>query len=189
MNLDKVTREPGLEKKIKVVGGKSFTSELIQIKWTPTPEALKFEFLNKSGDSMSIIWEESFFIDKNKKFHKVTHAGIKPQNMSKSMPPRNISPQQKIKDMVYPGDYYFQKEKTEVVRGLDGSRSFSGTILEWKKKPIFAKKVKLKEPEDFDFASYKENLEKGKFEVNLLVKIGEKKYKYNFYFTPDVKEK
>lgn len=189
MKLDKVAREPGLEKEIKVVAGKSFTGELIQIRWTPTPEALKFELLNKSGDSISIIWEESSFIDKSKKYHRLTHAGIKPKNVSKSIPPQNIPPKQKIKDMVYPGDYFFQKEKTEVARGLDGSMSYSGTVLEWKKKPIFEKKVSLREPGDFDFAGYKENLEKAVFEVVLSVKAGEKKYEYYFYFKPEVKEK
>lgn len=189
MNLDKVAREPGLEKEIKVVGGISFTDELIQIKWMPTPEALKFELLNQSGDSMSIDWEESSFIDKDKKRHRVLHSGIKPGNQNKTIPPQDLPAKRKIKDMVYPGDYFFQKEKTEVARGLDGSMSYSGTILEWKKKPIFEKKVRLKEPGDFDFAGYKENLEKAVFDVVLSLKAGEKKYKYYFYFKPEVKEK
>jgi hypothetical protein len=189
MKLDKVARDPGPEKEIKVTAGKSFTDELIQIQWTPTPEELKFELLNKSGDSISLIWEESSFVDKSKLYHKITHAGIKPKNASKSMPPQNIPPKQKIKDMVYPKDYYFQKEKTEVARGLDGSMAYSGTVLEWKKKPVFEKKIRLKEPGDFDFAGFKENLEKAVFDVVLSLKAGEKKYKYYFYFKPEVKEK
>ena len=71
MNLEKVTRDPGLEKEINVVEGKSFTDELIEIKWTPTPQALKFELLNKSGDSMSLVWDESSFVDEKKRYHRV----------------------------------------------------------------------------------------------------------------------
>jgi hypothetical protein len=189
MNLDKVTRDPELGKEIKVVAGKSFTDELIEIKWTPMPEELKFELLNKSGDSMSLVWDESSFVDKSKKYHRVTHAGIKPKNVNKSVPPQNIPPKQKIKDMVYPSDYFFQKEKTEVARGLDGSMSYSGTVLEWKKMPIFEKKIRLNEAGDFDFAGYKENLEKAVFDIVLSLKAGEKQYKYYFYFKPEVKEK
>ncbi|MGD2088119.1 MAG: hypothetical protein PVH61_18215 [Candidatus Aminicenantes bacterium] len=189
MILDKVTREPAPEKEIKVVAGKSFSDELIQIKWTPTPEALKFELFNNSGDAISIIREESSFIDKDKRRHRVLHSGFKPKSINMTMPPRDIPAKQKIKDMVYPGDYFFQKQKTEVARGLDGSRSYSGTVLEWKKKPIFEKKVRLKEPEDFDFAGYKANLEKALFDVILSLKAGEKKYKYTFYFKPEVTEK
>jgi len=189
MNLDKVTRQPVLEKEIDVVGGKAFSDEMIQIQWTPTPEELKFELLNKSGDSLSLTWEGCFFIDKDKRRHRVLHSGIKPQNMNDTMPPQDIAAKQKVKDMVYPGDYFFQKQKTEVARGLDGSMSYTGTVLEWKKKPIFEKKVSLKEAEDFDFAGYKENLEKAVFEVILLLNAGEKKYEYDFYFKPEVKEK
>jgi hypothetical protein len=189
MDLDTVTRDPKLEKEINVVGGKSFTDELIEIKWTPTPQALKFELLNKSGDSMSLAWDESSFVDEKKRYHRVTHSGIKPKNVKKPMPPKNIPPKQRIKDMVYPGDYFFQKQKTEISKGLDGSRSYSGVVLEWKKKPVFEKKKRLIEPEDFDFAGYKENLEKAVFTVVLSLNAGEKKYKYYFHFKPEVKEK
>ncbi len=189
MNLDKVTREPGLEKEIKVIGGKSFTDELIQIQWTPAPEELKFELLNNSDISISITWEESSFIDKDKKKHRVLHSGIKPENLNKTMPPLDIPAKQKIKDMVYPGDYLFLKQKTEVDRGLDGSMRYGGVIMEWKKKPLFEKKTSLKEAEDFDFAGYKENLEKSVFEVVLSLKAGEKKYEYSFSFKPEVTEK
>lgn len=189
MNLDSVTREPQLEKEIKVVEGKSFTDEQIEIKWTPTPEALKFELLNNSGDSMSLVWDESSFVDKKKMYHRVTHSGIKPKNVKKAMPPQTIPPKKKIKDMVYPSDYFFQKEKTEISRGLDGSRSYSGIVLEWKKEPIFEKKIRLNESGDFDFAGYKEDLEKAVFEVVLSLKAGEREFKYHFYFKPEVKEK
>ena len=189
MNLEKVTRDPGLEKEINVVGGKSFTDEFIEIKWTPTPEALKFELFNNSGNSMSLVWDESSFVDKKKLYHRVTHSGIKPKNVKKSMPPLTIPPKKKIKDMVYPSDYFFQKQKTEISRGLDGSRSYSGIVLEWKKKPVFEKKIRLVEPGDFDFAGYKEDLEKSVFNVVLSLNAGEKKYKYYFHFKPEVKEK
>jgi len=144
MNLDQVTRQPGLEKEIEVVGGKSFTDELIQIQWTLTPEDLKFELLNNSGDSLSLIWEECFFIDKDKKRHRVLHSGIKPEKINNTMPPQVITSKQKIKDMVYPGDYFFQKQKAEMGRGLDGSMSYSGQSWNGKKKPLFEKKVSFK---------------------------------------------
>lgn len=188
IKLDKVTREPGMDKEIKVFDDKSFNDELIQIKWMLKSKELKFELFNNSDELISIDWEKSSFKDKSNKEHRITHSGIKPDNMKKVMPPLDIPPKQKIKEMVYPCSYYFKKEKTEVSRGLSGQMASSAIIIEWQKKPIFEKKLKLNKPSDFDFAGFKKDLEKG-FEVLLLFKQGDKTYKYSFYFEPEVKEK
>ena len=189
MKLVQATRDPGPGTEIIIQAGKSCQDDVLQMKWMPGPKDLDFELLNKAADSIAIIWEESFFIDKSNIPHRVTHSGIKPENMEEPVPPLDISPGKKIKDMVYPYDYFFQKSKTEVNRGLDGTMSYSSIILTWEKKPVYEKKVVLKEEKDFDFAGFKANLEKETFEVRLTVKAGEKKYLYHFYFKPEVAEK
>ncbi len=189
MKLHGVNRVMDMEKVEKTVVGDLFEDESIQVKWTPESKELKFELLNKTSGPIFMIWEESFFLDRNEAELRIIHSGIKPENMYKSAPPQDIPSNTRINDSVFPCDYLSQKTKLETQRGLDGAILSSVPVYEWIKKPLYEKKVSIKKSDDFDFTTYKEELLKETFGVLLTVKEGEKKYRYYFKFIPEVKEK
>ena len=163
--------------------GKIYKDELIEIVWKWKTNDLKFELLNKTGRPLSIVWEESYFIDKYKNELRITHSGIKMWNMAKFMPPTEIPTKQRVKEKIYPCEYFFQKPK------LDQRPGYIGRVVEWEKRPLYEKKVKLNKPDDFDFAEYKKKLSEAVFEVILKVDAAGQWYEYRFHFKHEVKEK
>lgn len=189
MKLYKVTRVLEEEKKEKIIGGNVFDDELIQIKWTIKKNDLKFELRNKTGGTISIVWEQSVYLDRNNKKLRLTHKGVKKEKMLFMMQPGEIPPNKKIKERVYPCEYFHEVPKTEINKPLDGS--IGDQIIrttEWKKKPLYRKKVRIDKSADFDFAAFEEDLRKP-VGVILLLQAGGYEYEYMFTFKPDVKEK
>ncbi len=183
ISLDIVTRTPPLDKGILIMDGKIYNDDLIEIVWKWKTNELKFELRSKTDHPMSIIWEESYFIDKHKTELRITHSGIKPWNMAKFMPPTEIPSKQRIKKIIYPCEYFFQKPK------LDQRPGYMARVMEWEKRPIYKRKVKLNKPDDFDFANYKKKLAEAAFEVLLTIDAAGQWYEYRFHFKPEVKEK
>lgn len=187
--LEKVTRQSLVEDETLMPTGLSFSDDLIQITWNPKPQKIEFILKNISSKSISIVWQDSYFIDRDNVRHEVIPSTIKPDKMQDPVPPVEIPAGSKLDDWFFPKGYYARESKQEPRTDISGRMTHSYTVTEWVKRPIYIEKEKLKKPDDFDFAAYKSELEKNTFEVILFLKSGLDTFEYHHFFKPDVKEK
>lgn len=189
MKLYKVTRFMEEKKVEKNISGKIFDDEVIQIKWAIKTNSLKFELRNKTGDAIFIVWEQSVFLDRNGKKLRLTHKGIKKGKMLLMMKPGEIKAGKKIKENIYPCEYFYEVPKLEVTRPAGGGPGGGmHHITEWKKRPLYKKRASMDESENSDPAAFEEDLRKP-IGVLLVVHAGGFEYEYEFTFKPDVKGK
>jgi hypothetical protein len=87
-----------------------FEDELLIMKWVSTPTDIFFGFNNKTDRPVSIVWDESRFIDTNGVSHKLIHSGIGYEGRNDSHPPTVVAARGTLEDFVHPADY-FQREE------------------------------------------------------------------------------
>lgn len=160
VKLEKVVTEGEGSKEVKIENGKSYSDDVIEILWLPAPSGFNFELKNKLKNSISVIWDDCSFITGSGESHRIMHAGIKYINRDQPMPPTQIPMDSKITDLFYPSDYvYFS----------------SGRYGGWSSPQIFDDKMKDK--------SYEKLANKNpEYRAILVIKNGEQKLIYHFYF-------
>ncbi len=187
LSLENVIMEsqPGGEKKSLEVDGSSCSDDFMQIRWSPTPKRFDFVLTNKTGSPLTLIWEQSKFIDEKGIEHNVIAEKVKFSESPKPIPPTTIPPGGKIKNMVYPRDYAVLTPKLEVVQDFATKATTHYEKKEWVKKEIFQKKIKLSQMKmqdnDFDIETY---WQKTRYKVILALKINGKETNYHFFFKP-----
>lgn len=82
------------------------TSDFL-ISFSITPREIGFVLTNRSQSLIRLIWDESVFIDRNARTHKVTHAGIRFIERDRSMPPTPIPPGARLEDLFFPVTYVY----------------------------------------------------------------------------------
>lgn len=167
LKLDKILNESQLETEMKPTDENSFNDDWISIQWIPTPDGFNFTMINKINTTLSIIWDDSAFINEEGNTSKVMHGGVKFTEKGQSLPPTNIPLLAKIQDVILPVDYcYF---------GTAKKLGWGSGIKKWRNNPIWDEKINDKEFEKM----------KGKdltFRVILNVKKGDEKRNYHFFF-------
>ncbi len=78
--------------------------DLIFIAWMPPGASLGFEILNKSAESVKIIWDEASYVDIGNNAHRVIHSGVKLADRNSLQPVTVVPSKGRISDMVYPSD-------------------------------------------------------------------------------------
>lgn len=88
------------------VNAKAFVVEdkNILIKYTPdiVDAGVQFEFQNKSSKPISIVWDQTTFINAGSQSERVFHDGVIIKDRNTSLPPTLIPPTAKHADMVIP---------------------------------------------------------------------------------------
>lgn len=183
LSLEKVIIESNMDKKSLDANANSFSDDLIKIQWRPEPKELKFELHNKGDVPITIMWDNSGFIDEMEKIHKIIHSKVELKQRPKPMEPTIIPPGGSITDMVYPRDYASPQPEIESVQDFRTGAVTTYEKMKWVKREIYPKKITLKEmkkkDKEFDIATYLEN---NKYKVILELKLNEKKYNYHFLF-------
>lgn len=86
----------------------SYEDELIKIVWLPLSTQFAFTLLNKSDNSIKIIWDEAVYVDVNGSSGRVMHSGIKYIDRSNPQPPTVVVKKAKVDDIVVPtGNVYY----------------------------------------------------------------------------------
>jgi hypothetical protein len=87
-----------------------FEDEMVRIKWLPTPYDVVFVLNNKANRPVSIVWDESRFIDEKGVSHRLIHSGIGYEDRNHSHPPTVDAARGTLEDFVHPADYFQWEE-------------------------------------------------------------------------------
>jgi hypothetical protein len=140
----------------------SYEDSLINIIWTPTANEFHFSILNKTKNTIRIIWDNAIYIDENSSSNRIVHGDIKLSETNNSQVPTSIARGSKINDMVVP------------IHNI----SFKGY---WKIKPFF--QYSTNEPEELK--SLKEKYVGKTVSILLPISIKEQEHEYIFSFKID----
>lgn len=165
--LDKVLNESQIENVMRPEAENTFTDDWISIYWNPSPESFAFRMENKTNTTISIIWNDSAFVNEQGMSSKVFHGNMKLINKDEPIAPTNIPLLAKIDDMIAPVDYWYF--------GAAKKFGYGSAVKKWRSNPIWDNEIKDKEFEEL----------KGKdvtFRVILCVKKGEERRVYHFFF-------
>lgn len=83
----------------------TFEDEFINIKWSPHARGFDFTLLNKTDNSIKIIWDEALIIDEIKRSLAVMHTGIKYSEKESSQVPSVVIRKGYLIDSVVPSQY------------------------------------------------------------------------------------
>lgn len=195
VKLERVEREPKLEPEIKVKDGKLFDSSTFAIVWAPAPQGFRFRIYNKSNSPITILWNESQFIDENGNPHNITHKDVKRPSLDemRAMKPTVVLVGGDWQDVFFPFDSDYiehEKELTPFSSDQGGNAARTYGLSGLRIRPIFIDKYKEKQvkklfkkeskkDKNFNFESYINNLT---FKTVMVLKFNESKYLYHFFF-------
>ena len=82
----------------------SYEDNVISISWLPSKEQIDFSLVNKSGNSIKIIWDDAAYIDIENSSSRVLHKGVKYINREKSQIATVVPDGATLNDVVCPSD-------------------------------------------------------------------------------------
>lgn len=71
--LDKVAKEPNIKKFLQPAEDGSFSDSLISIAWNSGADGFRFDLTNKSNATLSISWEQVFFVNEKGEKNAIVH--------------------------------------------------------------------------------------------------------------------
>jgi hypothetical protein len=164
--------------------------EGLTVDWAPSPSYFEFKLKNNTGQKVTIVWDETLFVNETDESSGVMHFGVKFIDKEKPMPVTVVPKGTSKADMVYPRDYAFYGRPNAWT--LHGPRKRKFSLMsgvgkeEWQQRPIFFAKVtkKLmkaanKEDPKFDLAEFVKGLH---YKVILALKVGEEKKEVTYKF-------
>ncbi|MCP4219030.1 MAG: hypothetical protein GY765_30630 [bacterium] len=158
--LEKVEREPAVEKDVVLEKNGTYKDQLIHIVWSPSPRGFDFVLINQSTAPIKVIWKQCYLKDAFSKY-TIVHGGIKG---IEQQPASSISPKKKLSDHIYPAAF------VKYVRGR---------YTEIRQKTIYKKKFKEKDAPFFSATT---------FTATLTLLTGDTLYKYLFHFKTELVE-
>jgi hypothetical protein len=81
-----------------------YSDDQIEANFIFTPTSIEMNIINKSNETIKLIWDDSAFIDRDGLSTKVMHEGIKYNDLNNSILPSIIPRNGKINDIVIPTD-------------------------------------------------------------------------------------
>lgn len=165
--LDKVFNEAEIDNVMKPTEANTFADDWFNIVWTPTPKGFDFVMENKANKTLTIVWDESNFINEKGESGKVFHSEVKFINKDESISPTNIPIFAKINDILLPVEYWYFGTAKKI--------GWGSAVKQWRNIPIWDTKIK-----DSEFEALR-----GKditLRVILCVRKGDEKRIYHFFF-------
>jgi len=87
-----------------------YSDSLIDAVFAFVQEDITFSILNKSDQTMKLIWDDAGFIEPDKSLTKIMHVGVKYADRNNSMPPSIIPRHGKLEDLATPVDRIYWRE-------------------------------------------------------------------------------
>jgi hypothetical protein len=81
-----------------------FEDDVLKVIWIPTRTSFDFTMLNKSNNSIKIIWDEAVYVDASGSSKMVFHTGVKYIDRNNPQPPTIVVKGASITDLLTPTD-------------------------------------------------------------------------------------
>jgi len=88
------------------VGSSSFEDDWVLVDWVPTSKHLSFSLTNRSASAISIIWDDTRYVDEEGEQHRVVHEGVKYSERNEPQPVTVVLQDETVFDYVFPSDHF-----------------------------------------------------------------------------------
>lgn len=141
-----------------------YEDSLIKIAWVYGGTSIDFDLLNKSNQTLKIIWDDAIFISIGNESEPIFHSGIKYIDRADPKAPTSVYKNMHLSDMISPCSYsYF----------------ISGQYGGWTSKPLIPQKINVWSAKKHEYLPYLINQT---MRVILPIKMGENTLEYVFSF-------
>ena len=147
-----------------------YEDSLIKINWSYDITQLGFELLNKTEQTLKLIWDEAAFISLTNETLRTFHKGVKYIDRENTQPPTSIYKKTTLSDLISPTTY---------------TRYTSGQYGGWVSDPLIPVKYSLLSSK----IEYIEGLLGLTMRAILPIKIEDKTFEYAFSFRTEFIEK
>ena len=176
--LEKVHRKPYLIVDSHLMKEHLFEDDIMKIVWSPEEKQFAFKLLNKTEETIEILWDKVIFIDSEGEGHRTIHVGVKYNNRNEYQTPTIIPMLTRIRDGITPAENVsFKKGKWG---GWKTNRIF--------KKRLSTREVKKKQKENPDY-SINDFIDYYKYRIAMTLKIEDVEFNYNFFFKTEILER
>ncbi|MHC4598004.1 MAG: hypothetical protein ACYS47_03270 [Planctomycetota bacterium] len=89
-----------------------YEDDRLKLFWVPDAEELRFKLVNKTDETLKIIWDEAVYIDEKGVNNRLVHEGIRSEDAYKPQPPSLVVKKGILSQAVFPADHVRPKSRT-----------------------------------------------------------------------------